>query len=224
MAVFLCPPGTGDCAFLADGFFAWYAMTYEILIALIGFAFASSITPGPNNLMLMASGANYGLRRTIPHMLGISLGHAFMVAMVGIVLLQVFATYPGLNLLLKIVSATYMAWLAWKIATAVPPEANEVTGSPFTFLQAAAFQWVNPKAWFMAITAISAYAPQDRGVVAGSLIVAAVFAATNLPSVSVWAWIGVQVRRWLGSARRLRVFNITMAVLLIVSLYPMLTD
>lgn len=198
-------------------------MTYEILIALIGFAFASSITPGPNNLMLMASGANYGLWRTVPHMLGISLGHAFMVTMVGAVLLQVFETYPFLNIVLKVLSATYMIWLAWKIANAVPPQAKEVTGKPFTFLQAAAFQWVNPKAWFMAITAISAYAPQDQGIWVGSLIVAGVFAATNLPSVSVWAWMGVQVRRWLGTARRLRIFNVTMAVVLVVSLYPMLT-
>ncbi|MFA8442352.1 LysE family translocator [Yoonia sp.] len=197
-------------------------MTYEILIALIGFAFASSITPGPNNLMLMASGANYGLRKTVPHMLGISLGHAFMVAMVGIVLLQVFDTYPVLNTVLVVLSAAYMLWLAWKIANAVPPEAKEVTGKPFTFLQAAAFQWVNPKAWFMAITAISAYAPQDRGIVIGSVIVAFIFASVNLPSVTVWAWMGVQVRRWLGTAKRLRIFNVSMAVLLVVSLYPML--
>ncbi len=197
-------------------------MSYEVLIALIGFAFASSITPGPNNLMLMASGANYGLRRTVPHMLGISLGHAFMVVMVGVVLLRMFEAYPVLNIVLKVLSAAYMMWLAWKIANAVAPEAKEVTGNPFTFLQAAAFQWVNPKAWFMAITAISAYAPQDRSVLVGSLIVALVFSATNLPSVTVWAWMGVQVRRWLGTARRLRVFNVTMAVLLVGSLYPML--
>ncbi|MEO1640818.1 MAG: LysE family translocator [Pseudomonadota bacterium] len=197
-------------------------MTFEIFIALVGFAFASSITPGPNNLMLMASGANYGLRRTVPHMLGISLGHAFMVVMVGVVLLQVFDTYPVLNTALKVLSATYMLWLAWKIATALPPEAKEVTGKPFTFLQAAAFQWVNPKAWFMAITAISAYAPQNMGLFAGAALVAVVFSATNLPSVTVWAWMGVQVRRWLGTAKRLRTFNISMAVLLVVSLYPML--
>ncbi len=198
-------------------------MSTEILIALVGFAFASSITPGPNNLMLMASGANYGLRRTVPHMLGISLGHAFMVVMVGVVLLKVFDTYPVLNIVLKVLSAAYMTWLAWKIANAVPPEARQVEGKPFTFLQAAGFQWVNPKAWFMAITAISAYAPQDKGVLFGSLLVAVIFSATNLPSVTVWAWMGVQVRRWLGTARRLRVFNVTMAVLLVGSLYPMLS-
>ena len=198
-------------------------MTYDILIALVGFAFASSITPGPNNVMLMASGANYGLRRTVPHMLGISLGHAFMVFMVGVVLIGVFVAYPVLNIVLKIVSAAYMIWLAWKIANAVPPKARAVAGTPFSFLQAAAFQWVNPKAWFMAITAISAYAPQDRGLVAGSLLVALIFAATNLPAVTVWAWMGVQMRRWLGTAGRLRRFNITMALLLLASLWPMLT-
>ncbi|WP_342078809.1 LysE family translocator [Yoonia sp. SS1-5] len=198
-------------------------MNVEILIALMGFAFASSITPGPNNLMLMASGANYGLWRTVPHMLGISIGHAFMVTMVGVALLRVFEAYPILNTVLKVPSAAYMLWLAWKIANALPPEAKEVTGKPFTFLQAAAFQWVNPKAWFMAITAISAYAPQDMGVWAGSMIVAGIFAATNLPSVSVWACLGVQVRRLLGTTTRLRVFNVTMAILLVVSLYPLLT-
>jgi threonine/homoserine/homoserine lactone efflux protein len=193
------------------------------LTLLVQFAFVSSITPGPNNLMLMASGANYGLRRTVPHMLGVSVGHSFMVTMVGLVLLQVFETYPALNIVLKVLSAAYMTWLAWKIANAVPPEARTVEGKPFTFLQAAAFQWVNPKAWFMAITAISGYAPQDKGILYGSLVVAGVFACTNLPSITVWAWMGVQVRRWLGSARRLRVFNVTMAVLLIISLYPLLT-
>jgi threonine/homoserine/homoserine lactone efflux protein len=198
-------------------------MTQDILLALVAFSFASSITPGPNNLMLMASGANFGLRRTVPHMLGISLGHAFMVTMVGVILLQVFVTYPVLNIALKILSISYMLWLAWKIANAVPPEAKSVTGSPFTFIQAAAFQWVNPKAWFMAITAITNYAPQDRGVWLGALTVAAVFAVTNLPSVSVWAWIGVQLRRFLSTPRRLRSFNITMAGLLVLSLYPVLT-
>ena len=197
-------------------------MSYDILIALVGFAFASSVTPGPNNVMLMASGANYGLRRTVPHMLGISVGHAFMVFMVGVVLLGVFLAYPALNIVLKVVSAAYMLWLAWKIANAVPPEMKQVTGQPFTFLQAAAFQWVNPKAWFMATTAISAYAPQDRGLVLGSLMVAGIFATTNLPAVTIWAWIGVQLRRWLGTARRLRVFNISMALLLVASLWPML--
>ena len=197
-------------------------MTYALFIGLVGFAFASSITPGPNNLMLMASGANYGLRRTVPHMLGVNIGHAFMVFMIGIVLLRVFEAYPVLNLILKVAGGSYMVWLAWKIANAVPPEARQVQGKPFTFFQAAAFQWVNPKAWIMGITAISVYAPDSFGVIGGAVMVAVIFCAVNLPSVTVWAWMGVQLRRWLGTTRRLRAFNVTMALLLVASLYPML--
>lgn len=197
-------------------------MTYALFIGLLGFAFASSITPGPNNLMLMASGANYGLRRTIPHMLGVSLGHAFMVFMIGVVLLRVFEAFPILHIILKVAGSAYMLWLAWKIANAVPPEAKSVEGNPFTFLQAAAFQWVNPKAWIMGITAISGYAPHTFGVVGGAATVAVIFCAVNFPSVTIWAWMGMQLRRWLGTAKRLRIFNVTMAVLLVASLYPML--
>ena len=197
-------------------------MTFETLTALAVFAFVSSATPGPNNLMLMASGANFGFLRTIPHMLGISIGFMVMLFSVGSGLVQIFDRFPVIYDILKIASVIYMLWLAWKIANAVPPEAKEVTGKPFTFVQAAAFQWVNPKAWFMAITAISAYAPQDQGIVVGSLMIALIFSAVNLPSVMIWAWMGVQVRRWLGNARRLRIFNISMAALLVVSLYPML--
>ncbi|WP_372803800.1 LysE family translocator [Loktanella salsilacus] len=192
------------------------------LYLLVQFAFASSITPGPNNLMLMASGANYGLRRTLPHMLGVSLGHSFMVVMVGVALLRLFHAVPALNTVLTVGAVLYMTWLAWKIATALPPEASRVTGKPFTFLQAAAFQWVNPKAWVMAITAITAYAPQDWSVWSGSMLVAVIFLCTNLPSITVWAVLGVQVRRFLGTTKRLRIFNITMAALLLASLYPML--
>ena len=194
------------------------------LLLLAQFAFAASVTPGPNNLMLMASGANYGFRRTIPHMAGISLGHSFMVAMVGLALLRLFTAYPWLNTALDVVSVLYMSWLAWKIATAVPPEAGEVKGRPFTFLQAAAFQWVNPKAWVMAITAITNFAPMDRGLVFGSLVVALVFLSMNIPAITLWAALGVQVRRLLGKARRLRIFNVTMAILLMASLWPMLVQ
>ena len=195
-------------------------MTYDILSALIGFAFATSITPGPNNMMLLASGANFGLRRTVPHMLGISLGHAFMVFLVGIGLAQIFHRYPQADLILKIAATIYMLWLAWKIANAAPPREGEAKGRPFTFAQAAAFQWVNPKAWAMALTAVTVYAPSDT--VGGMALVAGVFAAVNLPSVSVWAATGQVVRRWLTTRQRLRAFNIGMAVLLVASLWPVL--
>ena len=194
-------------------------MTISLLLALIGFAAVSSITPGPNNLMLMASGANFGLRRTVPHMLGISLGHMFMVFLVGIGLGQLLETYPVLNWIMLILSTAYLLYLTWKIANAAPPEAREATGRPFTFLQAAAFQWVNPKAWYMAIYAITNYVPDGSGW-RGALLVAGVFAMTNLPSITIWATLGTQVKRLLGRPGLLRAFNWTMAGLLVLTLIP----
>ncbi|MBN2629801.1 MAG: LysE family translocator [Rhodobacteraceae bacterium] len=195
-------------------------MTYDLLLALVGFAFATSVTPGPNNMMLLASGANFGFRRSVPHMLGISLGHALMVFLLGMGLVQVLTAVPQLNTALKLASVAYMLWLAWRIAHSAAPREGAVAGRPFTFLQAAAFQWVNPKAWAMALTAVTVYAG-GQGFWA-MLTVAAVFCAVNLPSVSVWTVAGRQLRRWLTSNRRLRVFNWTMAVLLVASLWPVL--
>jgi threonine/homoserine/homoserine lactone efflux protein len=194
-------------------------MTYDLVLALSLFALVSSITPGPNNLMLMASGANFGFRRTIPHMLGVGIGFTLMIVLVGIGLVQIFDLYPISHQILKVVSVIYLFWLARKIANAAPPEgdvANEST--PITFIQAALFQWVNPKAWTMALTAITAYAPNQT---LGSVIwVALVFGIVNLPSVSLWTVLGEQMARFLTSAARLRAFNWLMAALLVASLYP----
>jgi threonine/homoserine/homoserine lactone efflux protein len=187
-----------------------------MLLALAVFAFVSSATPGPNNLMLMASGANFGFRRTVPHMLGVGLGFAFMVGMVGLGVAGIFAAFPAAEVALKWISVAYMLWLAWKIATAAPPREGQAGGVPFTFLQAAAFQWVNPKAWAMALTAIAVYAPgREIGAV---LLVAGVFGAINLPTVSSWTVLGQAMRRTLTSPARLRAFNWTMAGLLVASL------
>ena len=195
-------------------------MTYDLLAALALFAFVSSITPGPNNLMLMASGANFGFRRSIPHMLGIGVGFVVMVILVGAGLARVLDAWPHSHTVLRAVSIVYLVWLAWKIATAAPIRDQAAGGTPMTFLQAAAFQWVNPKAWAMALTAIGVYAP-DRTVWT-VFVVAAVFGAINLPSVSTWTVLGQQMARILSSPRRLTVFNRTMAVLLVASLYPVL--
>ncbi len=199
-------------------------MTYDLLLALIGFAFATSVTPGPNNMMLLASGANFGFRRSVPHMLGISLGVAAMILLFGLGLEQVLRAVPQLTLVLKLASTVYMLWLAWKIAHATAPQTGDaetqVGGRPFTFLQAAGFQWVNPKAWALALTAVTVYAGGQGW--AAVLTVALVCAVVNLPSISVWAATGTQLRRWLTSNRRLQVFNWTMAVLLVASLWPVL--
>ncbi|WP_133484820.1 LysE family translocator [Aliiroseovarius marinus] len=195
-------------------------MTYDLLFALVAFAFVSSITPGPNNLMLMASGANFGFARTIPHMLGVALGFTLMVVLVGAGLMQLFDLYPVSYTVLKAGSVVYLLWLAWKIARASEPGTGTAGGTPMTFLQASAFQWVNPKAWAMALTAISAYAPsRDMGAV---LLVAVIFGAVNLPSVSTWTVLGQKIRVILTNPARLRAFNITMALLLVATLFPVI--
>ncbi|TAG25452.1 MAG: LysE family translocator [Rhodobacterales bacterium] len=196
-------------------------MTPEQFVALISFAFVTSVTPGPNNMMLLASGVNFGLRRTVPHMLGISLGHALMVFLVGLGLASVFKAWPLALTVLKVVSVAYMLWLAWKIAQAGAPGTGKASAQPITFLQAAAFQWVNPKAWAMALGAVAAYVPNPS--IQAYALVALVFSAVNLPSVAVWAGAGQAVRRWLEGPGRLQVFNWTMAVLLVLSLWPVVT-
>lgn len=198
-------------------------MTYELLTALMAFAFVMSVTPGPNNLMLLASGANFGWIRTLPHMLGVSLGHMLMVVLVGVGLIQIFETFPITNMILKVASIAFLLYLSYKIATAAPPaETSETpTGKPLTFIQAALFQWVNPKAWAMALTAISAYTPENSGTW-GVMIVAMVFATTNFPSINLWVFLGTQLRRLLNVPWKLRAFNFGAALLLLASLYPIL--
>jgi threonine/homoserine/homoserine lactone efflux protein len=196
-------------------------MTQELLIALLGFAFVTSVTPGPNNMMLLASGVNFGFRRTVPHMLGISIGHSVMVFLVGLGLAGIFKAWPPALVMLKVASVAYMLWLAWKIAHAGAPGEGTARARPFSFLQAAAFQWVNPKAWAMALGAVAAYVTEPS--VWAYAAVAGIFAAVNLPSVSVWAGAGQAMRRWLETPARLRAFNWTMAALLVLSLWPVVT-
>ncbi len=195
-------------------------MSYELFAGLALFAFVSSITPGPNNLMLMASGANYGFRRTIPHMLGIGLGFTFMVLLVGAGLAQLFELLPATYTVLKAACIAYLVYLAWKIATAAQIGDAGKSGQPMTFFQAAAFQWVNPKGWAMALSAISVYAP-DQSLLAVALV-SLVFGAINLPCVSTWTVLGQQLARWLTEPRRLAQFNWAMAGLLLMSMIPLI--
>ena len=199
-------------------------MTAELLIAFIAFAFVTSVTPGPNNMMLLASGVNFGLRRSLPHMLGISLGFMVLVMAVGLGLGQLFEQVPMLYSVLRYLGAAYLLYLAWKIANSGAPDSQaDERGKPFSFLQAAAFQWVNPKAWVMAIGAITTYTPQENFLV-NVLLIAALFALVNCPSVGLWTVAGSLLRNWLKNPRVLRGFNIGMALLLVASLYPIVTD
>ena len=196
-------------------------MTYELIFGLMAYAFGSSITPGPNNLMLMASGANFGWVRTIPHALGVALGFVIMCTIIGIALIPVFDTYPVIYTVLKVFSVAFLLWLAWKIANAAPPAEAPQNAKPLTFLQAAAFQWVNPKAVGMAITAITAYSYENSALAV--VMVACIFGIVNLPSVSTWVLIGTQLKRVLNNQTRLRAFNWTCAALLLATIYPIVT-
>ena len=192
----------------------------DLLLALVAYALVTSITPGPNNLMLMASGANFGLRRTVPHMLGVSLGHSGMVAVLGLGLAAAFAAWPPAMMGLKLASTGYMLWLAWKIAHAAAPGEGRVAGRPLTFWQAAGFQWVNPKAVAMSLTALALYAGDGGAAAVAGVVV--VFAVVNLPSISLWAAAGQGLRHWLADPVRLTWFNRAMAAGLVASLWPVL--
>lgn len=197
-------------------------MTFDLILALIAFAAVSSITPGPNNLMLMASGANFGLKRTLPHMLGVAIGFTFMIVLVGIGLVQVFDAFPVSYTVLKVVSVAYLLYLAFKIATnRKPPRGADSTRKPMTFIQAAGFQWVNPKAWTMALSALGAYTPPSP-TLTDILIVAAAFGVVNLPAITTWVMMGQQLARFLNTPRRLMMFNVTAGLLLVATLYPIL--
>ena len=196
-------------------------MSPELFLALIVFAFVTSITPGPNNFMLLASGVNFGFRRTIPHMCGIGVGFFTLLLGVGLGLGAVLAAYPGLHVALKVAGGAYLLYLAWKIAMSRSLGEKQGGSRPMTFLEAAAFQWVNPKAWVMAVTAMAVYTDPDRPFLT-VFMVATAFALVNFPSVSTWAGFGVALRGFLSEPTRLKWFNISMGLLLAATLVPML--
>ncbi|MDT3380555.1 LysE family translocator [Labrys neptuniae] len=198
-------------------------MTSDLLTAFILYAFVTSITPGPNNTMLLASGANYGLWATMPHLLGINLGFCILVLAAGFGIGGLFTAFPFLHTLLRYGGAAYLLYLAWKIARAGGPDSEGGRDRPMTFFQAAAFQWVNPKAWIMAIGAIATYTPVD-GFFGYVLVVAAIYVLANGPCLLVWAAAGTALRGFLSEPVRLRVFNVVMALALVASLYPILAE
>ena len=203
-------------------------MSPDVLLAFSLFAFVTSVTPGPNNIMMLASGVNFGFRRSIPHIIGISSGFMVMVIAVGLGLNEIFTRYPLSYTVMRWTGAAYLAYLAWAIATSAtshPPEdktdAERAASRPIGFLAAAAFQWVNPKAWIMAVSAFSTYVPAANNpmLIVGT---AALFAVINAPCVGLWAAFGAKMRVLLKTPRFRRLFNIAMAVLLLASMLPML--
>jgi threonine/homoserine/homoserine lactone efflux protein len=201
-------------------------MTLDLLVAIAAYAFVTTITPGPNNAMLLASGLTFGFWRTGPHLLGIAVGFAGMVAAVGFGAGELFKVIPHLHDILRVVATLYLLYLAWKIAHSTPLEgaSSEAASDrkPFSFLQAAAFQWVNPKAWVMAIGAISTYALPEAFSVS-VIVIALSFLIVGSPCIACWAAFGSLMRRLMSDPRRVRQINFGMAALLVASaLYPLI--
>ena len=198
-------------------------MTHETLIALALYALVTSVTPGPNNLMLLASGVNFGFRQTIPHLLGIARGFTAMVALVGFGLGAVLTLFPIVFNVLRVLALVYMVWLSWKLASSGSLGSGDAKARPMTFIEAALFQWINPKAWAMALTATTLYTVPDMYYLS-VILVAGTFGVINLPSVSCWAGFGVALRGFLSVPARLRIFNVGMALLLLLSTLPFIRE
>lgn len=197
-------------------------MSPDVFLALLVYAFVTSVTPGPNNLMLLASGVNFGFVRTVPHMLGIGIGFLVLLLAVGAGLGAVLTAFPALHTALKVAGGAYLLYLAWKIATTRSMASKGGDAArPMRFIEAAAFQWVNVKAWVMAVTAMAVYTNPNRPFLS-VLLVGLVFALVNFPSVSIWAGFGTGLRGFLSDPVRLKWFNIAMGVLLAATLWPML--
>ncbi len=194
-------------------------MPLDLFAALVVFACVMSFTPGPNNILLAASGVNFGFTRTIPHMAGVAVGFLVLLAACAAGLGLVFVAVPALHIVLKVVGAVYMLWLAYKVATAHLSN-DTAAARPFTFLQAAAFQWVNPKGVVAAVSAIAIYVRPDHQQFDVPLMLLA-FAVATVGSVLTWSAFGVALRGLLREPSRARIFNFTMALLLVVSIVPM---
>ncbi len=193
-------------------------------LSLAAVAVAMLWTPGPNNIMLAASGATYGLRRTLPHAWGVALGFGAMFFVVALFLGELFKASQLFANALQYVGAAIMLWLAWRVGTAGRPEAKDPEASrPFTFLEAAAFQWVNPKAWTI-VVAISATSIGSAAPVLEAGAVAGTFAVVGLTSSHGWAGLGASLQRWLSTDRRLAVFNGVMGLLIAAYVVAMLLE
>lgn len=197
---------------------------YEFLLPFTLFAIAGSITPGPNNIMLTASGANFGLRRTLPHLLGVCIGFPVMALMIGLGLGRLFEEVPIAHAVLKVAGSAYLLWLAFRIAMSGEAEPADAGSRPLSFLQAAAFQWVNPKAWIMVSGAISTFTLAGEAMLPQVLAMVTIFAIVSFPSATIWTLLGVGIARVLRGPMGLRLFNLAMGALLAASVLWILID
>jgi threonine/homoserine/homoserine lactone efflux protein len=197
-------------------------MTFEQFIGLSVFAGIAAFTPGPNNTLLMASGMRFGFKRSLPLVLGVTFGFPVMIGLIGLGLGQVFEKIPGLYSAMKYAGAAYMLWLAFKIATAkLAADPDSIDDKPMSFLNMVMFQWINPKGWVMAVTALSAYTLASS-YYWGVAVVVAVFFVMGIGSATVWAMFGASLRNIMRNPKYFQLINIVLALSLVASLVPML--
>ncbi len=192
----------------------------EYYLSIILFCLVTSITPGPNNIMLMSSGLNHGVLKTVPHISGIIVGFPLMVAALGFGLGTIFLNYPVIHQVIKIVGISYLLFLAWKIANTSNANAGKQLKKPFTFIQAVAFQWLNPKAWVIAIGAIATFTTVGN-IEIQVIIIVFTYLFVGAFSMGLWLLMGASLQKILRSQKQFQVFNVAMAVLLVMSVAPM---
>lgn len=196
----------------------------DIFIAVFFFAFSTTVTPGPNNIMIMSSGVNYGVKASLPHFLGICLGFPAMVLLVGMGFGAVLEQLPLLHQMIKVVGTLYLLWLAWVIGSQTPKAIEKGNRTPLTFWQAVLFQWVNGKAWVMATGAVAAFTTVAGTLWSEVMAITAAFLAVAFPCVGVWLVAGAGLRQLMASHTAQRIFNIAMAILLVFSVLPVVYD
>jgi len=196
----------------------------ESLPSLLVFAIIAAFTPGPNNIMIMTSGLNFGARASMPHLIGICLGFPTMFLAIGFGLGFLFERFTLLHAFIQVFGVLYLLYLSWLIAISGRAKAQDGQSRPFTFVQAALFQWVNPKAWVTGTSAIAAFTTIDADLTLQILIIGLVLFLVALPSSAVWMFFGTALQRILANPRHLKVFNVTMALLLAGSVMPVVVD
>lgn len=195
--------------------------TLTMIISITSFALASTMTPGPNNIMLLSSGLTFGYKRTIPHALGINFGFPVMVLCVGLGVGKLFEVFPFAYTALKVVGIIYLFWMAWHIAnTKGSPATQNKNDKPFTFFQAALFQWINPKAWVVAITSTAAFITDHEIAFIQVMIISCIFFFCGILSTNSWSLGGVMLKQFIRNERLIKIFNITMAILIVGSILP----
>ncbi|MEH6631196.1 MAG: LysE family translocator [Halopseudomonas aestusnigri] len=196
---------------------------WSLIVLIIPFAFSLTVSPGPNNVMAMASATNFGYRRSLPVISGFAMGLGSMIFASGLGLGQIFIIFPLVHEIMKYVAVAYLLYLAWKIAGSGGVKETNVEQKPLSFIQGVLFQWVNPKAWIVSISAVASFSMPDAEPLLQSSLIALIFTLVAFPSVSIWAVIGSTIAKYLQSPRVLKIFNLAIATLLVLSLLPLFT-